>query len=161
MGKKVTVEMERWCDCGREGVMENGLCPRCAASKLLKTFEFADTLPETRMLEVPLNAHELEEYGKQLASIIIDKGKLEAEKAVISKRIKPLVERLEMLAPVIDSGLEERTVDCTWYYDWDANERILVRNDCSEVVEFDTIPDYMRQQRLDVTTQTRPKGKKK
>lgn len=162
MAKKLTLTMEEFCiECGIEGVLENKLCPVCAGRKLLTTFGNTPYNSVHRQCEVNLTPHEVEEYGKQLAAVIMEKGKLEAEKAVLSKRIKPLVERLEEIAPIIDSGKEKREVECLWYYDWDKNERILVRGDNCELLEVDVIPEAERQQHLELAGGSKPKTKKR
>ena len=147
---KITLDMDKHCrECGAEGVTESNLCLRCTADNILARIDAGNnTRDESRRLMVNLSAHEIEEYGKELATVIIDKGKLEAERAVLNKKIKPMVERLEELAPIVDQGREERDVECRWYYDYPNGERFLVRTDTMELVESDVIPEWERQQRL-------------
>ena len=146
------IDMEKECRaCGMEGATDSDLCLRCSADKLMaKIGGDTYTRKDTRTLPVQLTAHEIEEYGKELAAVIVGKGKLEAQKAVLSKAIKPLVERLEELAPVVDSGKEDRDVACRWYYDWANRERFLIRSDTLELVATDIIPEGELQQRLDL-----------
>lgn len=147
---KLTIDMEKHCtECGADGATDNGLCLRCSADKALANIEKGSyTRDDTRHLPVVLTPHEVEEYGKQLAAVIIEKGKLEAERSVLNKKIKPLVERLDELAPVVDSGIEGRDVGCRWFYDWPNRERFLVRIDTLGLVETDVILEHERQDRL-------------
>ena len=151
---RITIDMDKFCrTCGREGATDNDLCLVCSADKAIAALsDAASTKKDTRHLPVKLSSHEIEEYGKELALVIVNKGKLEAEKAVLSKKIKPLVERLEELAPVVDSGEEGRDVACRWYYDWPSGERFLVREDTLELVETDVIPEWEKQQKLNLAT---------
>jgi hypothetical protein len=148
---KLTIDTDKFCrECGAEGATDNNLCLRCSADKALANINKSGyTQQDSRHLPVVLTPHEVEEYGKELATVIISKGKLEAERSVLNRKIKPLVERLEDLAPIVDSGIEGRDVECRWYYDWASGERFLIRLDTRELVETDTIPEWERQNRLD------------
>lgn len=149
---RITIDMDKECiECGREGATSFGnLCLGCATDKALAGIDRfgSDVRKDTRRLDVILTSQEIEEYGKELAEVIVQKGGLEVERAALNKAIKPLTERLEALAPIVKEGKEEREVECRWFYNWASGERYLVRVDTMELCETDVIPEWEKQQRL-------------
>lgn len=154
MKHEITIDMDKHCSCGTLGVTESGLCLACAADNIIRLLVLDSgkgaTKQDTRSLVAKLSPAESESYGKELAEVIVAKGALECEKAVIGKRIKPLVERLEELAPIVKSGEEVREVECRWYYDFPNRVRHLIRLDTMELVESDGIPAHEHQQSFDL-----------
>lgn len=96
-------------------------------------------------LEVELKGQELEDYSKELASLLIEKRQLEAQRSRLTKDIKPINERIEEIAPLVYSGKEKRPVTCTWHYDWTAGSRKLTRSDTFEVLDEGPIPEGKEQ----------------
>ncbi|MDT8419370.1 MAG: hypothetical protein RQ754_02975 [Desulfuromonadales bacterium] len=156
---RLSIDMEKECIvCGREGATSFGeLCLYCATEKALEGIDRTkDYRKDSKYLPVQLTPTEIEEYGKELADVIVAKGELECERAAINKKIKPLVERLDTLAPIVKSGEEERDVECRWYYNWPSGERYLIRMDTAVLVETDVIPEWERQQELSIEDQPVP-----
>lgn len=153
MVHQITLDMDKECSCGVKGVTESGRCLHCTAAKIIEILMDGDkgyTKPDTERLMTKLSDAESEAYGKELASVIVDKGKLECARANINKQIKPLVERLDELAPIVDAGEEMREIECRWYYDFANKERFLVRLDTMELVKSDIIPLHELQQSLEL-----------
>ena len=150
MSNVLNIDLDKECShCHELGASKvHGLCLACSYAFLVGNSEYEPKGNDKRRLPVNLTADEVKAYGEELATTIIAKGKLEAERAVLNKKIKPLVERLDELAPIVDSGIEERDIECRWYYQWETGERYLVRHDTREVVEVDTIQEWERQQRM-------------
>lgn len=71
-----------------------------------------------KFVEVKLTDEEIQLYGQEQASIIVEVRNLDEEKKVISKKQKPLKERIQLLADYIDTGIEMKDVECTWIYNW-------------------------------------------
>jgi len=104
----------------------------------------------TRYLPVKITLRESEAYGKELAACLVEKGKLEEKRKEINAAIKPYSERAECLSKIVDSGEEQRSVECQWDYNWAAGTRTLFRQDTGEEVDHDIIPEHERQQRLEL-----------
>lgn len=83
----------------------------------------------SNFLEVKLTDDELQHYGQEQASIIVEIRNLDEEKKVISQKQKPLKDRVQVLASAIDSGVEYREVECTWVYNWDKGTKQARRID--------------------------------
>ena len=105
-------------------------------------------MKETRKLMVRLTDTEIETRGRELATCLVNKGKLEERKKELNAVIKPLVERAVELSETIERGEEIRTVDCQWEYHWEHGTRVLYRPDTGEEIESDVIPEHEKQQRL-------------
>ncbi len=103
---------------------------------------------ETRILPCKLDGMEIEDRGRELAAVLIEKEKLEEQRKEINEQIKPKTARIKELAAAIESESEEREVSCEWRNDWDADERNLIRLDTGEIIETDVIPEYERQVHL-------------
>lgn len=101
---------------------------------------------ETRTVAVELTPRELEDYSNELASILVQKSNLEMERKKLNAQIKPLVERTNYLAAVIDSRKEMKEVECRWSYFWEEGEKVLHYH--GEEVERQRITAEERQQEL-------------
>ena len=93
---------------------------------------------EKRHLECVLTAAEVKAYGEDLAHRLMDIGKLEADKSVLTAKIKPIQKDVEALVVKIDTGKEVREVDCDWHYDWDNGKKKLFRSDTYDEVPHTT-----------------------
>lgn len=89
----------------------------------------------TRTLPVKLTNSEIQMYGEEQASLLIQIGKLDDQRKQINDAIKPRRERVDKLAKIIDSKQEERQVDCLWVYSWETGVKRLIRRDTQEIVE--------------------------
>jgi hypothetical protein len=88
-----------------------------------------------RTLPVKLTNSEIQMYGEEQASLLVQIGKPEDRRKMVNDEIKPRRERVDKLAKIIDSKQEERQVDCLWVYSWEAGVKRLTRMDTREVVE--------------------------
>jgi hypothetical protein len=108
---------------------------------------------ENRELLVVLTNEEKQHYGEKLAQELKDKTNLELEIDTIKKQFKGRIDAKDAtagdLAARIREGRESRPVDCQWHYDWDRNEKRLVRLDSYETVEIEKIHPWERQLNLD------------
>lgn len=114
---------------------------------------------ETRVLPVVLTPQELAAKSQELAQAVVEVGEqrryLEDEKSAWSMRRKAIDSELsrrekvaEDLAGVVETGLEERTVGCSWLYALAAGWAFLVRNDTQELIDRRELEDEERQESL-------------
>jgi hypothetical protein len=103
----------------------------------------------TRTLPSLLSDEQRNAYGQEQAKLLVEIKSLEADRTEANRRIKPKRTRVNYLAPVIDSGMEHKEVECYWEYHWEQGVKNLRRHDTDEIVE-DTVPieDYESQMNL-------------
>jgi DNA segregation ATPase FtsK/SpoIIIE-like protein len=142
-------------DCGQIGTIDKtGLCPDCLLAQVELDMQ-GDTATQddrefTERLVVELTDDEIIAYADELTDLIVERGKIEAERSVLNKKMKPMTDRVEELAPIIHDKKEERPVDCSLIYQWDRHQKIKIRNDTDEIIMVQEIPDFERQQHLDL-----------
>lgn len=155
MSKIIEIDMEKYClKCGCPGCNEDHICMFCLATQIIKSLPDGKknySREDVRPLIVELTDDEVESYGRELGKLIVNKGKLESERAVLAKKMKPMTERLEELAPIVDSGEEVRDVECRWYYDFSTRTKYLIRLDTMKLIDQDIIPDHEFQAGLDLS----------
>ena len=99
-----------------------------------------------------LNDEEVADYSKQLADATQDVCALEDEKKTIGQDYNAKISRQQSLARdmarKVSTRKEMRDTECRWRYDWEADEKHLIRLDTYECIESDTIKEYERQQEL-------------
>lgn len=93
----------------------------------------------TKALPVKLADAERAEKAQEMASAQIEATSLEEEKKRVAKdftdKIKPLKAMVEQLAPVVESGIEERQVEVQWEQELGGASAVLRRLDTGEVLE--------------------------
>jgi hypothetical protein len=98
-----------------------------------------------RTLPITLTDHEIETYGRELATCLVNAARLAEQRKALNSAIKELDTRATELSEAIDSGQELREVACSWSYDWAIDTKTLYREDTGEVVENGLIPEHERQ----------------
>ena len=153
--------VEECSECGEPGtIFGQDVCPTCLQNEVAKDVELKlagymagdDGFDKT--LSVVLTEHEVMSYGQEQSRLILDKGQLDVQKSTITKKIKPMVERIEELAPIIDEGTEERPVLCKWVFQWEKKRKVVVRQDTGEIVGVEKIRPEETQQHLDLQEKT-------
>lgn len=123
----------------------------------------------TRNLMHNLTDDEVADYSKQLADATQDVCALEDEKKTIGQDYNAKISRQQSLARdmarKVSTRKEMRDTECRWRYDWEADEKHLIRLDTYECIEVDTIKEYERQQELaidkeDTTAESEPENTK-
>ncbi len=100
---------------------------------------------ETRELRCELTEADINERAKEAATLWIEVAKLEGERRGINEAIKPRKERMDVLAYIVESGMEDRMVECYWRYDWENRIKFLHRGDNDAFIEQQPIRDHERQ----------------
>lgn len=109
-------------------------------------------------LPVLLTQAELVTLGEELAHTHKEINTLTEEKARLTARMKPKVQRIEELVVLIDEKSEIRDVECKWEFYWKKGSKALVRQDTFAVVKEDLIQERERQQHLFDTDEEVPAG---
>ena len=109
-------------------------------------------------LPVLLTQAELVTLGEELAHTHKDINTLTEEKARLTARMKPKVQRIEELVVLIDEKSEIRDVECRWEFYWKKGSKALVRQDTFAVIKEDLIQERERQQHLFDTDEEVPAG---
>lgn len=94
---------------------------------------------ETRACPVALTERERVAYGDEIAECELQVERLKAESAALSKVSREHALRRNKLSHIIDSGVEERPIDCVWRADYTAKEWRLLRCDSGSTVESRTM----------------------
>ena len=89
---------------------------------------------EERFVDVTLKETEVLAYGRESAGLQEELKGFEADKKVISDQMKPRKKRVSELSKIVDTGIEHRSVQCIWDYDWDKGIKNLRRVDNDEIV---------------------------
>jgi len=100
---------------------------------------------ETRELRCELTEADINERAKEAATLWIEVAKLEGERRGINEAIKPRKERMDVLAYIVESGMEDRMVECYWVYDWANRIKFLHRGDNGKLLEQQPIRDHEKQ----------------
>jgi hypothetical protein len=82
-----------------------------------------------KFIEVKLSKEERLAMGQEQASATMEIADIEAEVKEINKRKAPLKNRIKVLARAIDTGIEERDVECEWIYNWEKGTKQAKRMD--------------------------------
>ena len=104
---------------------------------------------ETKTLAVKLSDSEVLALGQELAEAELALMELHEHQRVTAKQFNESMkggqERVVRLAASVDSGTEQRAVDCTWESDFDGGVKRLVRTDTGEVIDSaDLTPDDLQ-----------------
>lgn len=92
---------------------------------------------------------ELQLYGQEQSSIIIEINDLDEQKKALSTLQKPLKNRVQELALAIDNGEELHIVECKWLYNWEAGTKQARRIDNGHFTgSVEAIGEYERQEDL-------------
>lgn len=94
-----------------------------------------EDVPIERELTCKLTEQELLERGDRMAEAELMIEGLKAKRKEVNAQIGQQVERRALLAHVIESGEEKRTVMCKWISDFASNAWRLVRQDNGAEVE--------------------------
>lgn len=106
-----------------------------------------------RELPVDLTAAEKLDFGEKMAEAELAIVALKKEMEPLKAEVKEHAEERKRLAECIDSGTEERDVNCKWIENLDENVRRLVRQDTGAVVEEIALTAEERQEKLDVDSE--------
>ncbi len=87
-----------------------------------------------RYLDCEVTDDEIFEYGKEQSKLIMEVKGFEAERKLVNDQIKPRKLRVDELASIIDTGIENREIECVWEYDWKKGIKNLRRSDTDEIV---------------------------
>ncbi|OHD24888.1 MAG: hypothetical protein A2Y38_16280 [Spirochaetes bacterium GWB1_59_5] len=94
-------------------------------------------------LPVFLTDVELGHYSKQQSDLWLKWGRLNQEKkdnaATFKRMIDQVESELDEVSRIVNEGSEERPVMCKWMFNYDENEKILIRLDSNAIVERKTI----------------------
>lgn len=114
----------------------------------------------TRILPVKLSKSEVVERGQLAAQVLHKIDEAEAEKKRVAADVKERTEALESelrrLSYIVEREEEDRTVECSWHFDFMKNEKNLIREDTGEVVETKPMTDEERQIALEMGDQKEP-----
>lgn len=89
---------------------------------------------EDRFVDVILTNKQIQAYGEELAGLLVELDGFEKDKKVISDQMKPRKKRIVELTPFIDTGIEHKSVQCVWDYNWPEGVKNLRRMDNDEIV---------------------------
>lgn len=99
--------------------------------------------PETRNLPVALTKDEFEVKAAEFAASHVElkerEESIKEAKKAMADEIKQMEKHLSVLAHIVDTRRELRTVPCTWRADYARNLWRLSRDDTGEEVETDTM----------------------
>jgi hypothetical protein len=119
---------------------------------------------ETRKLPVKLTEDEITQRGRGMAKFESDRIKLMESKKAAAADFKAKIdlcgESLSKLSRAIETGEEDRDVECEWNKDFVRKVADLVRMDTGEVVETRPLDADELQEKLFPKRMTKPKGKK-
>lgn len=99
-------------------------------------------------LPVKLTGEDLERMAAHQSETEIKIEGLKDERKDLNKEIGDLEKHRNKLAHCVDSGEEERQVECHWIEDLDHNVRRLIRQDSGDVVDEQTMTAAERQEGL-------------
>lgn len=114
---------------------------------------------ETRNLPTELSPEDLAEESKKLATAVEEVAKQKdaiAEKTGLWRETKKKMDgylghlegEMNALATIVDTGVAERAVDCSWLYALQQGFAFLVRDDTGELVTHRRLRDDERQENL-------------
>ena len=102
-----------------------------------------------RDLPVELNAAEKLDFGEKMADAELSIAALKKEMEPLKAAVKDHAAERARLAECIDSGTEERQVNCKWIETIEENVTRLIRQDTGDVVEERALSAEEREQSLD------------
>lgn len=116
--------------------------------------EATKQVKSTRSLPCQLTGDEKIEYGNQLADHQYEIERIEDRKKAAVSQYKSETDgctaNIRELSRKIRDGYEHRDVECIGTYDWTNGEITYTRPDTGETVEVKEIPEYERQQKLNL-----------
>lgn len=109
---------------------------------------------EKRTLSCDLSDEEVREYSNDLARLTSSISELEEEKkntaSNYGNKISTQRSQTKELARKISTKKELREVHCENFYDWPDGLVITTRQDTMQVIDTEPIPEWERQQHLDL-----------
>ena len=106
-----------------------------------------------RELRCVLKDDERRDRGEKLAGILVEIADKKEQAKAAARAYRTEVEAMQCtgskLRDAVLYGSEIRGVPCRWFINWDTGKRVLVREDTSEEVMKEDIPDAWRQGRID------------
>jgi len=103
-----------------------------------------------KVLECKLTKEEKIDYGHELGSIMTEIEDLDRQKKELSDQQKPLKQKLKRLGKALDTGVEERDVECEWIYNWEKGTKQAKRLDNKQFAGgMVPIEAHERQEELD------------
>ena len=112
-----------------------------------------------RYLDCELSEEEILNYGREQSKLLVEVTEFEGQRKLISDQIKPRKDRIGVLAIAIDTGIENRRVECVWEYDWDLGLKHVRRLDNDEIVGKSEPIGQNEEQPLPMSVTTGKKGK--
>jgi hypothetical protein len=107
-------------------------------------------LETIRTLPVVLSNREIQSFGEEQSKALLNVCDLKAQRSELNKEIKPLETRINALAEIIDTGIEEREVNCAWLFDYVSSHKTLIREDTGEVLEEKALTETELQQEMPI-----------
>jgi len=105
-----------------------------------------------RELPCKLTEREILSFSRELAKLNQDRAECDARKKVMTaeygEKLKRFDADIALTSNKIASGIEHRSVECVWEFDFSADRKYLYRSDTGEKVGEDFITDEEREQQL-------------
>jgi len=106
----------------------------------------------TQKLPCRLTQLERLELSRELAALVRQKAKTEADKAEaladFRELLKDIAGATEEVARQLNNGKVERDVEVEWKYDWQGGRKVLFRLDTHEMIDDQPLTDDERQGQL-------------